>query len=124
LHSVKLAKITTIIVAVFAVSYIFFGHASLAVWLRNVEATEYIFPILSILLVGSALNAYYHIGYYNWLARAQARNIFMVNMFSLLATVIVTPILIRSVGVLGATFGFVTMNLIGVVFSLGWLKKQ
>ena len=124
LHSVKLAKIITIIVAVFAVSYIFFGYASLAVWLRNVEATEYIFPILSILLVGSALNAYYHIGYYNWLARAQARNIFVVNMFSLLATVIVTPFLIRSVGVLGATFGFVTMNLIGMVFSLGWLKKQ
>lgn len=123
LNSIKLAKLISVVVIFFTIGYIFFGYTMLTIWLRNSQAVNYIFPILSILLVGSALNAFYHIGYYNWLARGKTRIIFIVNLISFLLTISITPILIKMIGVMGATFGFVAMNLLGLILSIGWAKK-
>jgi len=124
LHSIKLAKLISICIVSLAFGYLFLGRTLLAIWLQNHEAVSYIFPILSMLLVGSALNAYYHIGYYNWLAEGRAGVIFNVNAASFLLTICVTPILIARMGAMGATFAFVAMNLLGLVLSLGWVRRS
>jgi O-antigen/teichoic acid export membrane protein len=124
LQCIKLAKIISIVVIAIAVGYLLFGHIMLALWLRNGQAVNYIFPILSVLLVGSGLNAYYHIGYYNWLARGKTRMIFMVNLVAFILTISVTPTLIKMEGAMGATFGFVVMNLLGLMLSIGWVRKS
>lgn len=123
LHSVRLARAISIMVIVFTVGYFFLGEILLTTWLRNSKASDYIFPVLSILLVGSGLNAYYHIGYYNWLARGKTRMIVIVNLISFFLMILVTPILVKMEGAMGATFGFVAMNLLGLMFSIGWIRK-
>lgn len=123
LQSIKLTKIISIVVIIFTIGYVFLGYTLLTIWLRNSQAVNYIFPILSILLVGSGLNAYYHIGYYNWLARGKTKIIFIVNLLSFILTMSITPILINMEGAMGATFGFVAMNLLGLMLSIGWVKK-
>jgi O-antigen/teichoic acid export membrane protein len=124
LHSIKLAKIISIVAATIAVGYFFLGDALLTIWLRNGQAVNYIYPILSILLIGSVLNAYYHIGYYNWLAHGKTKIIFVVNLISFSLAISITPILIKMEGAIGATFGFVAMNLLGLILSMGWIKKS
>jgi O-antigen/teichoic acid export membrane protein len=123
-HSIKLAKMISVVAANLAAGYFFWGDALLSTWLRNGQAVNYIYPILSILLIGSALNAYYHIGYYNWLAHGKTKTIFLVNLISFSLAIFITPILIKTEGVMGATFGFVAMNLVGLVLSMGWIKKS
>lgn len=120
LNNLKLAKIITLIVLIFGLTYFFIGHALLNTWLRNEQAANYIHPILTLLLIGSAMNAYYHIGYYNWLANGKSQIILIVNIVSLTATVLITPILVNKNGAIGATFAFIVMNLLGLAISAKW----
>lgn len=122
-YNIKLAKIISAIVFSAGIIYYTFGRALLQVWLRDQHATDYIHPILSLLLIGSALNAYYHIGYYNWLAKGRTKIIFNINLTVLTTSIIATPILINKAGAIGATFAFIGMNLIGLTLSINWFKE-
>jgi O-antigen/teichoic acid export membrane protein len=122
--NLRLIKIIATIVFTGVVLFIIGGEWFLKVWIRDVEAVSIIYPLLSILLIGSALNAFYHVGYYNWLAKHRSDRILLVNSVGLVLTLIVTPILIKSEGMIGATFGFVAMNFISLVLSLEWIRKH
>ena len=106
------------------VLFILGGEWFLKIWMRDVEAASVIYPLLSVLLIGSALNAFYHVGYYNWLAKHRSDRILLVNSIGLVLTLIITPILIKSEGMIGATFGFVAMNFVSLVVSLEWIRKS
>ena len=122
-HNIRLAKIISIMVFSAGIIYCIFGRTLLQTWLRHQHATDYIHPILSLLLIGSAFNAYYHIGYYNWLANGRTKLIFNINLTVLATSILITPIFISKAGAIGATFAFIGMNLIGLTLSINWLKE-
>lgn len=122
--SVKLARLVALLVGLGAMTFIAIGKWLLDVWLRNPEAVTAIYPILAVLLVGTALNAFYNVGYVNWLAQQKTHRVLQVNAFALILSVAMIPPLVSWQGTIGAAFGWLAINLIGFVFSLGWLKWE
>lgn len=100
------------------------GEWLLKAWLGSSVAAESIYPVLSVLLVGTTLNAFYNVGYINWIVHERIRRIFQVNAMSFLLSLVLLPILVASHGVIGAASGWVVMNLIGLMLSLSWLKRK
>ena len=119
----KLAGLIGLFVGSAAMTYIVIGKWLLEVWLRNTEAVTAIYPILSVLLVGTVLNAFYNVGYVNWLARKKVYMILRVNAFALILSVLLIPLLVSWQGTIGAAFGWLVINLIGLAFRLGWVKR-
>lgn len=103
--------------------FIFFGEYFIGIWLRNAEVASAVYSILTVLLIGSALNAFYNIGYLNWLARGAFKMVLLVNAIALLLAVILLPVFIASNGISGAAVAWVGINLIGFLLSLGWVKR-
>ena len=100
------------------------GKWLLLYWLSDSQVVDTVFPILAILLVGTALNAIYTIGYINWIVHEKVYRIFQVNAIGLaLSVTLITP-LVNWHGTIGAAFGWVTMNLVGFVISLEWLMRE
>ena len=122
--SVKLACLISLIAAIGAVAFVSAGKLMLNLWLRNSEAVQGIYQILAILLVGTSLNALYNVGYLNWLVYEKTHRVFQVNTLALVLSLAVIPPLVDLGGSVGAAFGWVTINLIGFLLSLEWLKKK
>lgn len=122
--SVKLACLISLIAAIGAVAFVSAGKLMLNLWLRNSEAVQGIYQILAILLVGTSLNALYNVGYLNWLVYEKTHRVFQVNTLALVLSLAVIPPLVDLGGPVGAAFGWVTINLIGFLLSLEWIKKK
>ena len=122
--SVKLVFLIGLSTMVCAVAFIAAGEWILRIWLRNPEAVQAVYPLLAILLVGTALNAFYNIGYVNWLVCGKTNRVFQVNALSLTLSILLIPPLVGLAGSIGAASGWVIMNLIGFTLSLEWLKKN
>ena len=111
-------------VAAGAVVFMLAGHLLLTIWLKNVQAVAAIYPLLMVLLAGTALNAFYNVGYIHWLVHDKVRRVLQVNVVSLMLAVTLVPFLVTWRGSMGASFGWLVMNLIGFLLSLEWLKRK
>lgn len=100
------------------------GGWLLSMWLRSASAVESVYPLLRVLLVGAGMNAFYNVGYIYWMVNEEFRRILLVNGLSLILSVALIPLFIASQGTIGAAFGWLTINLIGLVVSLEWLRKK
>lgn len=122
--NVKFLGAITLLVGLGFLVFIAFGRRLLDIWLRNPEAVTAVYPTLTILLIGTALNAFYNVGYVNWLARQKNYILIRVNAISLMLSIALIPTLVLRVGTVGAAISWLTINFIGLVFSLGWLKRE
>ena len=120
----KLFKLVAGIVLFGLCVYLFASYWLLSVWLKDEIAVKVIHPILGILLIGTALNALYNIGYINWITNESTGRIFWVNAASLILSVVLIPVFIGTQGVIGAAVGWFIINLIGFLLSLEWLKRK
>ena len=118
---IKSYRLIGMMIAVGVLIFSLAGEWSLRYWLNDSQVVGTVFPILAVLLVGSALNAIYTIGYINWIAHEKIYRIFQVNILGLALSVALIPPLVSWHGAIGAAFGWVAMNLVGFVISLGWL---
>lgn len=100
------------------------GHGLLVLWLGHEQAVSAVFPLLATLLVGTALNAFYNVGYINWLAHERIRRVLQVNAAAFVLSVVLIPLLVYLYGTIGAAFGWIIINLIGLILSLEWLKRE
>lgn len=112
----------TIALAVLAGVILFFlaGKLLLGLWLNSSESAQHVYPILSILLIGTGLNALYNIGYVHWLATKKIYRILTVNLLGIITTFTATPFFIHLYGTPGAAFGWIILNIIGLMLSLEW----
>jgi len=124
LLSMKLFKWIALIVGAGGLCFLLMGRWLLNLWLGNEQAVTVVFPVLSVLLIGSAFNAFYNVGYINWLAHEKVRRILQVNALALILSVLLIPLLVYWQGVIGAAFGWVVINLIGFVLSLEWFSRE
>jgi O-antigen/teichoic acid export membrane protein len=115
--------IAGMVIAVAAV-FICCGHWLLMFWLHDARAVAVIHPLLSVLLLGTAMNAFYNVGYIHWLVQERVGRILLVNGLSVVLALVLTPLLVLWKGSLGATLGWVLINLLGLLLSLEWLKRK
>jgi hypothetical protein len=79
--------------------------------------------VLSILLIGSAMNAFYNVGYVHWIVYEKLSRVFQVNIVAFLVSITVIPFFVTKFGMIGAAFGWLAINLVGFVLSLEWMRK-
>jgi len=120
----KLLKSIALVVVAGGVGFIIGGQWLLHIWLGNPLAAEAVYPILALLLCGSALNAFYNVGYIYWVVHEKVRRILLVNAIALALSILLIPPLVLWQGTIGAAFGWVVINLIGFVLSLEWLRRE
>ena len=108
----KLFKLIGIVVVLAVCVYAFTSQWLLGVWIKDEIAVKAIHPILDILLVGTVLNAFYNIGYINWIANENTQRILLVNATSLVLSVALIPAFIAMQGVIGAAVGWFIINLL------------
>ena len=121
--NLKLLAIMLVIVSIGAIFYAIAGKWLLALWLRDMHVVEIVFPVLSLLLVGTGLNAIYSVGYVNWVAAGKSKKVLIVNASALMLSVMLLPFLVAKYQLIGAAFGWVTINTIGFLLSLDWTIK-
>lgn len=117
----KYAKLVVLIIITLGLIFYFIGYIFLQWWLKSAEIAQQVYSVLSILLIGTALNALYTIGYINWIVKGQLFKVFQVNLVSLIVSVISIPLMVTKFGIVGASLGWITINGVGLFFSLGWL---
>lgn len=122
--SIKLVWLIGLLAGLGALIFITAGEWLLDAWLRNPEAVAVVHPLLAILLVGTGLNAFYNVGYINWIVLKKIHRVFQVNALALVLSVALIPPLVAWQGTIGAAFGWLAINLIGFVLSLEWLKRN
>ena len=122
--SIKLAGLVGWLTALGALIFVVAGEWLLGIWLRNAEAVVIVYPLLAILLLGTVMNAFYNIGYINWIAQEKIYRMFQVNALALALSAALIPPLVAWQGTVGAAFGWLVINLIGLAFSLEWLKRK
>lgn len=109
------------VVVLLATVFVGVGDRLLAVWLRSDRLVGEVTPLLHWLLLGSVLNAFYNIGYLNWLAQGRHGTILRIYAFCLFCGLVVLPWLVTHHGLQGAAAGWVLTNAVSLAFSLGWL---
>jgi O-antigen/teichoic acid export membrane protein len=119
----KLLGIMLAIVSVGALIYVIAGNWLLTLWLRDVQVVAVVFPVLSLLLVGTAMNAIYSVGYVNWVAAGSSRKVLVVNAIALALSIVLLPFFIGRYQLIGAAFGWLTINSVGMLLSLDWITK-
>ncbi len=122
--SIKLLAAIALVVAASATAYLAAGEWLLNIWLRDPKPVAVVYPILTIMLVGTALNAFYNVGYMNWIARKNIRRVLQVNAFALILSIVLIPWFVIWQGTIGAAIGWLAINLIGFLLSLEWLKQK
>lgn len=100
------------------------GDILLTFWLHSENAVQQVYLLLGFLLIGTGLNAFYNIGYLNWLVKKKTHHVLKVNALSLVITLIATPLLVHANGVSGAAFGWILVSGMGLLLSLEWIYSQ
>ncbi len=122
--SLRLSGIVALLVVGGGLGFAIMGKWVLALWLKDPVAVEAVYPTLSLLLIGTALNAFYNVGYMHWIVHEKTQRVMQVNALALLLSVFLISPLVIAYGPIGAAFGWLTINFIGFVLSLEWLKKS
>lgn len=123
IFNLKFLGVMVVIVSVGGAVFTVSGEALLALWLRNEKVVDIVFPVLSLLLVGTGMNAIYNVGYVNWVAAGKSKKVLIVNASALVLSAIFLPTLIAKYQLIGAAFGWLTLNGIGLMLSLDWINK-
>lgn len=121
--SFKLLKAIVLVVVIAGVVFLFAGQWVLHLWLGNADVADAVFSLLGVLLLGTALNAFYNVGYIYWVVHERVDRILQVNAIALILSILLIPPLVLWLGTIGAAFGWVVINLMGFVLSLEWLKR-
>jgi len=119
----KLMGLIILIVCVGAIGYMAIGKWMLGIWLRNPITVTAVYPLLTVLLVGTGLNALYNVGYMNWIIHEKINRVFQVNALALILSITLIPYFVTWQGTIGAAFGWLVMNFIGFIISLEWLRR-
>ncbi len=122
--SFRLFGIFALMVVGGGLGFALLGQWALEIWLKSPIAVESVYPVLALLLVGTALNALYNVGYMHWIVHEKIRRVVQVNALALLLSLLVIPPLVSFYGPIGAAFGWLAINLVGFILSLEWIKKS
>jgi O-antigen/teichoic acid export membrane protein len=122
--NIKIFACYLALVASGAAGFLLCGKAVLLLWLKRPGTVELIYPIVSIMLCGSAMNMLAEVGYANWLASGRTKMILLRNAIALSFSVVVIPLLVARYAMQGAAMSWVFNTLIVLAMSSGWFFRR
>jgi O-antigen/teichoic acid export membrane protein len=99
------------------------GRRLLLLWLRDAAYAANVWNPLSLLLIGTGLNALYNVGYAVWVARGAVRPILFVNVVAVVLSAAGIPWLVGRYGIRGAAMVWIITNAIRLACSCGWMFR-
>jgi O-antigen/teichoic acid export membrane protein len=117
----KLVKLIGAIILLVGVVYVVASRRLLEFWLGDAVMAAKVAVVLDWLMLSSALNTLYNIGYVNWVSQGEVRWLSAINLVAFLLALFVTPVAIDTFGLPGAAFSPVAINLIGSAATTVWL---
>jgi len=120
----KILLVMVAIIGVIGSVYMVAGEWLLMLWLRDIHLVAVIMPVVTMLLCGSGMYAIYGIGNMNWVATGRSSRALLVNVLGLVMALITTPFMIENYQLVGATFPWLILNLIGLLMGLDWMRKR
>ncbi|MFH1706575.1 MAG: oligosaccharide flippase family protein [Planctomycetota bacterium] len=106
----KSAQLVSVLVLPVALVVAFYSKEILLLWTQDPAAAGHTHVLVSILVIGTALNGLMHIPYALQLAHGWTRLTFLVNLVSVLVLAPLMIILARSYGAVGAASVWVILN--------------
>ena len=119
--NLRLLRIILPMILLGAGLYAVLGRTVLQVWLHDADLARRVAAILDFVLLSSAFNAIYNIGYSNWVSAARTPWIVFVNVTALVIALVATPLAIDAFGLRGAAAALVIINSVGVLATILWL---
>ena len=114
----KFAQLLTISVIPATLILIFFSHQIIYLWTHNLATTDAVAPILSVWVIGTALNGLMHVPYMAQLAHGWSRLTVIVNT---IAAIIIIPaflVFVPRYGVMAAAWIWVAINAGYILFEV------
>jgi O-antigen/teichoic acid export membrane protein len=118
------SQLMAVLVLPLAAVLAFFSFDVLRLWTRNIELASFAAPVLTMLVIGSALNALLFLPYSLQLAFGWTRLSLMAGLISI---VIVIPVIIpatRHFGPIGAASVWVALNILNMLVAVPIMHKR
>ncbi|MCC7310720.1 MAG: oligosaccharide flippase family protein [Sulfuritalea sp.] len=111
-------QLMTVLVMPFALGLCFFSEPLLRIWTQNADIARFSAPVLSLLALGTAMNAMMNIPYALQLAHGWTRLALITTSISVLVLVPALIVMIDKFGVIGAASIWVVLNAGNVLLTL------
>lgn len=120
----KFSQLMTIMIVPATLILSFFSKEVVFLWSRNEVLTSSVAPILSIWVIGTALNGIMHIPYVAQLSYGWSRLTMVVNGFAIIVIIPLFLYLVPLYGVLSAAWIWVGINTGYVLVSITYMHKK
>lgn len=104
--------------------YAAIGYKLVEFWLHGSESTARIYPLVTLLLIGTTFNALSEIGYTNWLAFGATKYIAIKNITSIIVVAVLLPFFVTTYGLQGAAISWIASSGIVLLLTLYWLGTE
>ena len=95
-----------------------YGESLVLAWLSDRALVDAVLTPISFLLAGVTINAFYNVIYLNWFASGKDTLILRMNILSLVFSVLIMPMIVKSNGINGAAAGWAFVNLLMLLIAL------
>ena len=123
LYHLACQAVSLIIIPVASI-FFFFDHELLFIWTSNATLSALTAPVLSIMLIGTLLNAIVQIPFQMQFAAGETRLAVTINIVALILVVPITYFLTFRFGVIGAATGWVVLNLGYVIAAMPLVHRD
>jgi O-antigen/teichoic acid export membrane protein len=120
----KLFAVIFLLFLALIVGFITSGQFLLRLWLPEGDGATFVYAYGCLLMIGTAFNALYNVGYMDWVVKGKTKFIFTLNSISLALILVIVPLAIKRYGAAGAPLGWIVCNVIAFLCSLGWLRQK
>lgn len=120
----RFSQIMTIMIVPVALVISFFSHELIYIWSQDEKLSNYVSPIVSVWIIGTALNGLMHIPYVVQISYGWSRLTIITNG---IAIILVIPLFLYFVpiyGAIGAAWIWVGINIGYIVFSISYMHKK
>ncbi len=116
--NIKTIKMLVYILSIIWVLFFLLGGNVLYFWLQNDYVANKVVSLFSWLLLGTTMNVIYSVLLNNILALGLTRHILILNCMGLLTVMVVLPISVHLYGLSGAVSGWVSFNVVALIYSI------
>jgi len=120
----KFSQLMTIMIVPATLVLSFFSKEVILLWSHDETLTNFVAPIVSIWIIGTALNGIMHIPYLAQLSYGWSRLTVIINMFAIMVIIPLFIYIVPIYGVISAAWIWVGINIGYVLVSISFMHKK
>lgn len=118
------SQLMAVLVLPLAAVLSFFSFDIMRLWTRNTEVASFAAPILTILVIGSAMNAMLYLPYSLQLAAGWTKLMLAVSVISVVAVIPLTVVFTESFGSVGTATVWAAVNVLSLVVTVPFVHRR